>query len=545
MLTRDSIHGYREDDLRSEVVIPLLKAMGYHDVEHYHGQSGELGKDVTAWRVNDLGNRRNLVVVVKAGNITGQAARSPRSAGEVATQIRQAFGSPFLDKADGIQQRANDCWVLTNGTISKEARAAIGAELSSSNLNVAVQFIDGERLWGLVEEYLAVPLLQKMEELQKELNQIDTHYQPLTTLSDTGIQVALKEKFPGASLEKPLALTARFRFPNSEEGNMARESIGRSLDTGTPVEIPPQFIENIEYPALFREVSRQIFGIETIEITGLEILPLPGNRRLIVRIELCCDDGDNFILDYVELRFVHGGNKELTFSNDDQQIPIRVRLILRLHDREATIQFSPDGSTFNAFQLQSLLHLIHCLSKPLAVRIVGVDSGIPLFSIRIPKGVSEGIHPERMELIDDLAAIQLKIKRPILVPDRPFTADELETIAKLRTALHEGKSTGEWEQFTLVLTKDGAREIIAALSRADAIPLRVVTDEAMTLFGTAIPLRIEATIEQARLQSEEEVRALLEQTADEGISCRFVPGDRNTATITYLDWASESTPLRE
>jgi len=66
MLTRDSLRGMKEAQLKDEVAIPLLRAMGFKDVFSFHGGEGELGKDIVCWKLGDLDNRVNYAIVLKA-----------------------------------------------------------------------------------------------------------------------------------------------------------------------------------------------------------------------------------------------------------------------------------------------------------------------------------------------------------------------------------------------------------------------------------------------------------------------------------------------
>jgi len=49
-LTKQHLQNMKEADLRIQVLIPLFKAMGFKDVSHYHGGTGEQGKDITRSR---------------------------------------------------------------------------------------------------------------------------------------------------------------------------------------------------------------------------------------------------------------------------------------------------------------------------------------------------------------------------------------------------------------------------------------------------------------------------------------------------------------
>jgi hypothetical protein len=46
VLTEDALNQMNEADLRQNVIIPLMRKMGYRGVHEWHGAVGELGKDV-------------------------------------------------------------------------------------------------------------------------------------------------------------------------------------------------------------------------------------------------------------------------------------------------------------------------------------------------------------------------------------------------------------------------------------------------------------------------------------------------------------------
>src|SRR6185369_4726064 len=151
-LSREQLLKLDEDTLRRDVLIPLLRRMGYKDVVHEHGGILEQGKDLVMWRPEDFGARTNLAFVVKATRVSGKAS-GKGSAGEASTQIQQAFGATFLDSVTGEEQRVHRCWLVSSAEITKEARSSIGTMLKNSNLDRMLNYIDGERLWSLLQEF--------------------------------------------------------------------------------------------------------------------------------------------------------------------------------------------------------------------------------------------------------------------------------------------------------------------------------------------------------------------------------------------------------
>src|ERR1700732_2216717 len=151
--TKQTLESLTEDRLRNSGVIPVFEAIGFRYVFHHHGGALEQGKDITMWKPGDLEERVNYAVVVKRGDVTGKAA-GKQGAGEVETQIRQCFGSPFKDPITSEDQDVDRCWVVASGKISKEALNAIQVSLKGTNYRSVTRFIDGKQLAKLIRQHM-------------------------------------------------------------------------------------------------------------------------------------------------------------------------------------------------------------------------------------------------------------------------------------------------------------------------------------------------------------------------------------------------------
>ncbi len=224
MLTKEQLQQMEEPELRV-FLRELLRAMKYQDVMIYHGGPDEQGKDLVFWKADELGSRVNIAVVVKAKDITGAV----QVAGEVATQVQQCFGDPFLDKVTGESRDVHQVWVVSNKRIIKEAEKSIHSIIRNSGLGRHIRFIDGETLWELVEQHMPIESVwQKLAEANNILNQLDPHHRPQVLLTNEGIRIGIAEKFPGAFEEKPFTINFHGEFPDTPEGQAAREALGLS-----------------------------------------------------------------------------------------------------------------------------------------------------------------------------------------------------------------------------------------------------------------------------------------------------------------------------
>jgi hypothetical protein len=183
----------REDELRL-LLLQLFAAMGFQGVFHYHGGSLEQGKDITMWKLGDLGERVNYAVVVKRGDITGKAA-GKGGAGDIETQVRQCFGTPSKDKLTSADQQVHQCSVVASGRIPKEALVAMQASLERTNLLCQTRFIDGETLGGLVAKYLpGKTLFTLIDQVRKVATEVDENYNIALGISPTATKFQFEPK---------------------------------------------------------------------------------------------------------------------------------------------------------------------------------------------------------------------------------------------------------------------------------------------------------------------------------------------------------------
>ncbi len=293
MFMKYQVQQMNEKDLRNLILIPLLRAMKYQDVHEYHG-GREHGKDIVCWKNNDLGYRKNLALVVKAQPVSGKAKVDKATAGEIQTQINQCFGKLYLDPVNSSSQSVHQCWVVSNHPINETAIDAIVSAMGNSVHRENVDFVGIDKLWNLIEQYMPIQAtLQKLEEVRQDFDSLDTHYRLEARISGSGIHHTLTEKFPGASLEKPLIIKQALSIPtDTVEGKELQAAVERFFDTGSPVRIPGAYVKSLEYSDFLQHVYPAM-----TKDGFLELGSLPHPKPLLLRCEIFCNDGDCFALD--------------------------------------------------------------------------------------------------------------------------------------------------------------------------------------------------------------------------------------------------------
>ena len=541
MLTKDSFQKMNEEALRKEVLLPLLRAMGYNDVYEYHGGSGEQGKDIVCWKADDVGSRENLALVVKATQMTGKAKVDKGSAGEVQTQIRQCFGKSFIDPVSGQEQVVHRVWMVSNQKISKEAINAIESGVADPHLTRNVRYIDGDRLWEYVETYLPLSRWHYVEEVRKRVTALDSHYEPQITIAENQISVTLIEKFPGAAEEKPITVEIEWVFPTTEDADKFRTSYQKLVETGEPFSVPAEFIGKFDMP----DFAKTLLGVSDLQMQSLQILPIHVSRKIAIRIDLLCDDGDTFVLDYVLLQFQHGGTKAVTLTNEEQHIPFRVKLDASLETQSINLSITAQDTPFNAVQYLDLLRFQTCFSKNAQIRIINLENGIPLFEMHQQGGTIEPPEAKLVEIISRLSVIQRATKISIMILERNITRGEERAIAEIYQIVTQGYMEEEWNGCAIVLQPDLAsiEGIVNIFGDDKEGLLGLEGEETRRIFDVDIPLgRVRSIIHSAKLESLMELQQRYEELKSNiasdiaSIKLQFVPGQDSKIQKQYLDW---------
>jgi primosomal replication protein N len=315
-LTRSELGALNEAELRLRVLIPLFKAMNFRDVHHYHGGSQEHGKDIVIWESDRLRERVNYAVVAKATTISGQASGNS-SAAEVRFQTEQCFNIPYADPVTTEGQRVHRCLVVTSKEIRKEALNAVKDILKQQHLDIATEFIDGNKLWELIEQYMpSWTVLEKVQQAQAVFEEVSPNYR-ITVATKGGIPVySFEEKHPGAAEVEPLEISVRCQFPQTVEGRQRLQAIEQHIKTGAPVTLEGSYIKEFTLPPFLRSV----FDPEQLARGVLSINPQRSPRPIVVTVAVENDCGC-VAFDYIELYVTQAGMEEATFDNIEQPVP--------------------------------------------------------------------------------------------------------------------------------------------------------------------------------------------------------------------------------
>lgn len=131
-----------------EILLPLLRRMGFLSVRFSHGQK-EYGKDFTFSELTPFGDLRHYGLQAKAGNIRGGVNSD---IDEIIGQIEDAFQMPYYELGSRDPRYISVFVVAISGRFTENAKEKIINKMPKGVVG-SVYFLDKEKVSELTERY--------------------------------------------------------------------------------------------------------------------------------------------------------------------------------------------------------------------------------------------------------------------------------------------------------------------------------------------------------------------------------------------------------
>ena len=527
----------KEDRLRTDVLIPLFRALGYHDVVHNHGAQ-ERGKDITMWKPDPLLGRENFGVVAKAGPISGRTA-GKGSAGEVISQIQQCLRSPFTDPITGQNQIVKTCIVVTNGTIREESITAIRSAIGE--LIHHVRFIDGETLAQAVAEHLpSFSAMDHLDQAREQFKRILPNHAVAARFDETGVTLELRSA-PGIEIKHPL-VDGSFAFPDTEEGREALERLTRHFTHGEPVEIEGRYLESFELPPEIASVVGEGIG-RGGKPSSIQLGPRQSALEVTYTVSVLSETGELAELQGVRLRAVRVGTEAVTLSNEAQKVPWHFCFTIEPRSRSFHMSLRTKLAGWNVKRQLDAVRFLAVLAHGGTLRLTDEDTGLSMGTGVLGPGTAESPGDGTVQLLEDLVLIQSRTKSELSLPNRPITEDELETIAEVYAAVSRGRVSGTPGVLRADMHRERIEDVIAIYREGvDAPPIIVTETRTAQVCGAALDLGRVVTVIRGLYVNPDEaerVRAAKQSAPHaEFYEVSLQPGEGASAERNYLKWLS-------
>jgi hypothetical protein len=510
--------------------------MGFEGVAEFHGPT-ELGRDIVAHKKGDFGYTESVVVVAKSVRISGEAAT------EVARQIRQAINTPFRSVAGNEERLADKVWVVTNKDIPLQAKEKICSEFDSKQLR-SIIWIDGSELWEQWRKHFPVGFSDLAEELQRRLRDVDSAFRPRIIIDSksqiTEIHAGDIEKLD----EDHLKFGTSFSFPNDPEGMEKKREFEALLETGSPARIPGKFFK-LSLPPALEEMFKAAFGSTPGDFDWINISSFQDDFHIPVSVVVTSDTGDRAEIPYIDLKRTQAGLKEVTLTNESQPIPIKMTLRVSANELAGNYSFEITPAPVTASWLKVWIDLQRCFSMPGAITVRLVESGQVVYSGRRSTTQDFGVSEAEIQIVDDLAQVEVILGQPVYVPEDEWTHDEIEVLKKLRHLVSDPVIDATWTDMKGTVEANQAVEALGSFLDCTSHQVVREMNEQVELAGRTLDLgRVRQIATSVKLEDCDALLLEIEEKrgTNEILKVTFIPGENDKLTSHYLDWDLEATP---
>ena len=222
---QEKLNQLGEDAFRSDVIVPLLRKLGYTNVRLHHGPA-EYGKDIICRYEAPL-STENIAVVAKIGNLTGAAkpkAMTLRLA-DVREQIRQAFSIPIEDATLRSPTNVNRVIVWISGSITNSVHHQVTND--NGNSYDYVDFIDGSKTIELLDDLYPSYWTIGDFNITSYFSNARKKYSELEELLALGVQHTSRQ-LPTVFISPKLELIERVRSKQARQQGLPRKKFSFS-----------------------------------------------------------------------------------------------------------------------------------------------------------------------------------------------------------------------------------------------------------------------------------------------------------------------------
>jgi hypothetical protein len=126
--------------------------MSFQSVTYNNGPL-ERGKDIVAYKLDELGEKSWIAVVAKQGDVTGGVA-DHHGITNVVNQVQQVFEHPYNIPRTATDVRISRCWVIASGRMLQQASDQLHRLMSvRPYIHGSTRWILGDDLVSLVGRY--------------------------------------------------------------------------------------------------------------------------------------------------------------------------------------------------------------------------------------------------------------------------------------------------------------------------------------------------------------------------------------------------------
>lgn len=530
MLDRDVLEHWvselDEDKFRKLVLLPLFKALGYHNVIHYHGGPKELGKDIVMWKKEDFQERINYAVIVKAGKLTGSVS-GKGSVSEIATQVRQALNSTFTDEDTLQLQSINRCLIAVNTPVKKEAVDAINADLGDIVTKRLVSFYSFNTM---IDNCLihniglnSIDSIMKMVDIKDPQKRIKSINITRIGENEQAISIGFSSDIP---LEDQVG-SFSLKFPNASDEDDFRDKLNKFKEYGIGFEIPKAFISDFSPPNFLKDFSN-FDSLQKMEIFSPEISKAFIFDFIVEKdnIPICTLLNLNFS------RTSYGSKRAILEYSEDS--PFNISLQFNIPQKvNLSYSLKPDVTKYTVVEIYKYYKFLQSLYSGGILIVKDTKTQIKIFTSKLEIPNTNSINPFLVELYEKASFIQTKTGTPLFISNKDFTATDITDINELYNIVHTGNAEFSSGSISITLDNKSIVDMVPESTEFINIHIKFERDEVYHILNADINLgRVIYYIEKGTVKYQHE--------SDDSVTAIIGIDKDHPIKITYMNYFNTS-----
>lgn len=325
--------------------------------------------------------------------------------------------------------------------------------------------------------------VDRMRNILDQANEIDPYYEFEITLAPDGHEVAIKPKYAGAEIDRPIKINCDFVFPDTTEGREAERNMRNVFHYGLAGELGGDFLKNvrIDAPAGLGGEFADGAGRLMMKSTGHEdwnhagtLRAMRGKKRLAAIP--------------VNLSDLTTGSRGASFRVTDRTESFTIQLVADVVAASAQlhVSFSVSGTATPA----ELLPTLAFLKSMGSANHLELKSGMPKSDVWAlpPGGIDLSAAHRLEELCHALSQLQEHSDDYFPLP-ATIAGDDADVTLWAAQLLRGEVADGYWDTITLSIRDEGLEHVINHARSGEPFAFLMDTDDVrVEVFDHTFPI---------------------------------------------------------
>jgi hypothetical protein len=278
--------------------------------------------------------------------------------------------------------------------------------------------------------------------------------------------------YPVVSKDRELIIQARFVFPQTEQGKDKLAELQEHFATGAEVELDGEYIEAFDPPQWWT----RLFGKIDPTSMYLKIGPSKPKGPVPTQVDFISETTEEHV-PYVELWNVKQGEEEITLTNEQQDIPVEIVLVLNKAKQQNRITVSTSFEGLDSVAALQVLNVQQALALGGEIRVTFLDTQ-EVLTIPVPQGTFAAPESGILDLIEKASLIQEETGVELLIPeDGKFAKQDFHAADELVSVIKTGRYRQDDVTFSVTILKPGIAVLLEKWDGESPISFKIVTPE--------------------------------------------------------------------